>query len=222
MHAQFEIRCHARFRQGDPDQAIARNNLGQLVFRPALGASRTNRHDDEAALLVRVFDTNINLRRQRQAELGQHLARPANQTATIVRRAIPLRLEAENGARIAGAQGANNNVMHAGRVFEDAQIGVIARRAKSRRIEVIDADRLAGSNRIGHHQLLVLGIEPGFGNHACRRRGADVLGELGEFAVIFGGEQAFLDANFAYRNFECLEVADFIHQRGRSVVIVIV
>jgi hypothetical protein len=70
---------------------------------------------------------------------------------------------------------------------------------------------------VGHHQLLVLGVQPGLGHHARGRRGADVLGELGELAVVLGGEQALFDANFANRDFERLEVADFVHHRARGI-----
>ena len=54
-------------------------------------------------------------------------------------------------------------------------------------------------------------------------RGADLLGELGEEPVLRGGEDALLDAQFAQRDLEHLEVGDLVdHRLDRAVVVVVV
>jgi hypothetical protein len=54
-----------------------------------------------------------------------------------------------------------------------------------------------------------------------------VLGELGEAAMVFRGEKASLDGEFANGDFERLEVADFLNHRRRwfvpvAVVVIVV
>jgi hypothetical protein len=45
-----------------------------------------------------------------------------------------------------------------------------------------------------------------------------MLGKLRETAVVFGGEQAFLDGQFADGDFQRLEVANFLDHRARRIV----
>ena len=54
--------------------------------------------------------------------------------------------------------------------------------------------------RCGIERHPQLGIEPRFGHEACRGCWADLLGEFGEPAVLLGGEDSLLDAQFAQSN----------------------
>jgi hypothetical protein len=49
-----------------------------------------------------------------------------------------------------------------------------------------------------------------------------VLGELGEAAMVLGGEQAFFNCKFANGDFQRLEVADFLNHRAGGIVAVTV
>ena len=72
-------------------------------------------------------------------------------------------------------------------------------------------------------QLLELGVQPGPGHQVRGGRRADLFGEFGEAAVLLGGENALLDAQFAKRDLEDFEVGDLVHHRcGGAIVIVIV
>jgi hypothetical protein len=79
-------------------------------------------------------------------------------------------------------------------VFQHMQGGEVARGSESGRFQPVDADLLAGGERIRAHQLLEVGVEPGPGHQARRGSGADLFGEFREAAMIFCGENALLDA----------------------------
>ena len=48
---------------------------------------------------------------------------------------------------------------------------------------------------------------------ACRRYRAERVHVLRPAPMVIGGEKTFFYAKFAYCDFECLEVADFIYHR---------
>ncbi len=69
---------------------------------------------------------------------------------------------------------------------------------------------------------LEVGIEPGAGHQSGRGGRTDLLGELGEAAVLLGGEDALLDAQLAQRDLEDLEVGDLVDHRLDGAVVVVV
>src|SRR5271165_4698891 len=55
------VRCHTNLGQGDTDQAIASDDLGQLVLAPALGPFRADGHHHEPMLLVGILHPDLDL-----------------------------------------------------------------------------------------------------------------------------------------------------------------
>jgi hypothetical protein len=53
-------------------------------------------------------------------------------------------------------------------------------------------------------------------------RGPDLLGELGEAAMLLSGEDALLDAQFAQGDLQHLEVRDLVDHRLHGAVVVMV
>jgi hypothetical protein len=74
------------------------------------------------------------------------------------------------------------------------QRGEVAGRPETSGLQPIDTDVSTGGNRVGKDQLLEFGVKPGPGHHVGGRRRADVFGELGEAAMILGGEEPLFDA----------------------------
>jgi hypothetical protein len=110
-------------------------------------------------------------------------------------------------------------MMQCRRIFEDTQIHVIACGAGAGGFGPVDADFTAGRGRVGQQPRLERGIAPRFCNQprACGR--SDLLGPLGKFAMIFGGEQALLDRQLANCYFNHFEIGNFVDHRGRRVVV---
>src|SRR6516165_9326063 len=84
------IRSSAWSWQGNPNHAVTCNDRSQLLLGPVLRACGTYWKDHEAALLIGVFNTYIDLGGEDQTELSENLARPPYQSAPIVRRPVPL------------------------------------------------------------------------------------------------------------------------------------
>ena len=143
------VRCHANLGQGDTDQAIASDDFGQLVFGPAFGPFRADGHHHEPMLLVGILHPDLDLFWQVEAELREHLARPAHDATAEVRRAVSLRRIAQNGARIAGAQRADDHVVQGGRVFKHVKGCEVARCPETCGLEPVNTDFFAGCERIG-------------------------------------------------------------------------
>jgi hypothetical protein len=80
------------------------------------------------------------------------------------------------------------------RVREDLERGEVAGCPETCRFHPVGPDLLTGRQGLGESKLAEFGIQPRFGHQMCRRRWADLLGELGHAAMVFGGEDALLDA----------------------------
>ncbi len=112
--------------------------------------------------------------------------------------------------------------MQRGSVREDLECREVTGRAEPGRFHPVDADLLARGHRLGESELLELGVEPRLGDQVSGGCGTDLLGELGEVAMLLGGENPLLDAQFTQRDLEYLEVGDFVHHGlDRPIVIVI-
>src|SRR3984957_15346262 len=194
------IRCHTDLGQCDTDQTIAGEDFDQLILGPALGSFWPNGHHHKPMLLIGVLDSDLDVLWQEQPELRKHLARPAHDATTKVRCSIPLRRIAQNWTRGAGAQRTDDDVMQSWRVFQHMEGREVARCPKTRGMQPIDPDFLAGSKRFGQDQFLVLGFEPRPGHQASRRSRADLFSEFGHAAVVLRGENAFLNTQFAKRD----------------------
>src|SRR4051794_8153358 len=77
--------------QGDPNHAVPRNDFRKLFLGPVFGPGRPHRQDHEAALLVRVLYSYLDVGRKHQSKLCQDFTRPSDDPAAIIGRAIPLR-----------------------------------------------------------------------------------------------------------------------------------
>src|ERR1700729_981131 len=207
------VRCHTDLGQRDTDKTIAGEDFDQLVLGPALGSFWADGHHHKPMLLVGVLYADLDLFWQVQSELRKHLARPTHDATAKVRCSIPLRRIAQNWTRVAGAQRADDDVMQGGRVFQDVEGREVARCPKTRGMQPIDADFLAGSKRIGQDQLLVLGFKPRPGHQAGRWSRADLFSEFGHAAVVLRGENAFLNAQFAKGDLQDFKIGDLIHHR---------
>ena len=169
-----------------------------------------------------VLDPDLDLGRQDQAEFGQHLARPADQPATIIRRTVPIGRVAEQRPRITGAQRAHDHVVQRRRVFQDAQLHVVARRALAGRFGPVDPDLAAGGDAIAQDTGLERRIGPRLRDEAGAACRSDLFSPLGEFPVILGGKQTLLDRQLAHGDFENFEVAYFLHHRRGWMAVVAV
>src|SRR5882757_10255832 len=81
----------AGLRQSDTDQTVARDDLDQLVFGPAVGPLGAHRHHHEPVLLVGILHPDLDVVGQIEPELREHLAWRTDQTSAVVGGAIPLR-----------------------------------------------------------------------------------------------------------------------------------
>ena len=104
-------------------------------------------------------------------------------------------------------------MVHGRGVREDLERGEVAGRAEAGGLEPVDADLLARGHRLGERQRLEVGVEPRTGDQSRGRGRPDLLGELGELAVVRGGEDALLDAELAQRDLQDLEVGDLVDHR---------
>lgn len=118
-----------RPRQRDTDHGVAGHDGGELLLAPTLRALGPHRHHHESRLLVGVVDAYLHVERQLQPELGEHLPGLTGHPAPVVRRSVPRWRHAQDGPRVAGAQGAHDHVVHLRRVLEDVEIRVVAGRA---------------------------------------------------------------------------------------------
>src|SRR5579875_248 len=208
----------ARARQGDPNHTVARDNLCQLFLGPVLGAFGSHREDHEAAFLVGVLYPHLHLWWKNQTELGEDLTWPTNQSAPVVSGAVPFGRHAEQGARVARAKRADDDMMQGRRIFEDTQVHVIAGGAEAGGLCPIDPDLLTGVDRILHQPRFERRVGPSLGYQARAGGRSDRFGPLGKPAMIFSGKQAVFDCEFAYRDLEHLEVGDFFHHRRRGML----
>ena len=113
-------------------------------------------------------------------------------------------------------------MVHLSSVRENLERGEVTRGAEAGRIQPVHADLLGGRYRVGECKLLELWVNPCFCHQSGGRSGSDLLGVFGKDAVLFGGEKALLDAQFAQRDLQDLEVRDLVNHRfdGLDVVAV--
>src|SRR5688572_9097421 len=77
------------------DERVAREDLGELVFAPVLGASRTHRDHDVTHVGVRIVHSHADAVGKLGAELFQHGARLENDARAVVAALVPRRRHAE-------------------------------------------------------------------------------------------------------------------------------
>ena len=112
--------------------------------------------------------------------------------------------------------------MQGRRIFEYAQLHVVAGGAGAGGLGPVDADLPAGSDGIGKHAGLECRVGPRLCDQPRAPRRPDGFGPLGKLPMIFGGEQALLDRQLANRDFQYLEIGNFIDHRRRWMVVITV
>ena len=111
-------------------------------------------------------------------------------------------------------------MMQGRRIFENAQLHVVAGGARAGGLGPVDADLPAGGNGIGKHAGLECRVAPRLCNQPRARGRPDRFGPLGELPVILGGEQALLDRQLAYGDLQNLEIGYFVDHRRRWMLVV--
>src|SRR5262249_3918980 len=115
---RLEVRprvCHAH-------HAVAGDDGGELVFAPVLCPGRTTRNDEIAQIGQAVVNAHDHVAGKLGAEFAQHLARLLHDASPVVLAAVPVRRQAKHGARIAGTQRTDHDVLHRGSVLEHRQL----------------------------------------------------------------------------------------------------
>src|SRR5215471_14940887 len=134
------------------DHRIARDAGGEPLLTPAFSAGRAHWQHKVAQLGIAVPDAHLSLIRYREAELCERASRIAHEAGTVRRRLVPNRRQAECRPRIAGAEGADHDVVHLGRVLDHDHV-LALRPAKAE-----FSDR---RGRVLHQPGLVVWISPG-------------------------------------------------------------
>ncbi len=112
-------------------------------------------------------------------------------------------------ARIAGAERADDDVVHLRRVLDDDEM---------ERSHVV-AEFLDRGGAVGEQALLVGGIGPGAGDDLRAHRGRDRVAKLDRLADVLGGEHALLDQELLEREPEELVIGVDLFVRGRKRVL---
>ena len=91
-------------------------------FAVGLGALRAPRQDEVADHRGGIADADLDVVGDDGAELGQHRARLGDGARAVGLQLVPVRRQAQDRARIAGAQGADDQVVHRLGVLEHDQL----------------------------------------------------------------------------------------------------
>src|SRR5262245_32500950 len=102
---------------------VAGDNLGECVFRPALGSQRAHGQHQIPHVSVAVVDADGDGVRQFGAEGLEDGARLSHDTRAVGFALVPLRWHTQNHAWITGTQGTDDHVVHRLGVFDDDQMG---------------------------------------------------------------------------------------------------
>src|SRR5213593_1403928 len=108
-------RGRAGVHQRDPDHRVTRDQLRERVLAQTFGAGGPLRKHEVAELGARVPDLDLHALGQVDAELAQ---RPR----AVLERLVPDGRKPDEGGRIAGAERADDEVVHAGRVLDHLEI----------------------------------------------------------------------------------------------------
>ena len=88
-----------------------------------------------------------------------------------------------------------------GGVLKHMQRREVARCPETGRLQPVNTNFSTGGDRVGKDQFFEFGIKPGPGHHVGGWGRADLFGELGEAAMIVGGEQSLFDAELTDSDF---------------------
>src|SRR5262245_35421455 len=156
---------------GEPgaDHGVAGDQLREALLAPTLGAGWPHGQHEKAGFRRRIPHANLGVRRQLDAEIGEHAPRVLDRARAVGRGFVPNRRQAEHLPRIAGAQGAYDHVVERGRVLDGNQMVADPALVTER------AHRLGA---VVEQRPLERGIAPGLGNDARAGVGAD-LGLVG-------------------------------------------
>src|SRR5215204_1942180 len=144
-----------RQRYADPDQGVARNEPGQLLFIQIFGPGGPHREDHVADVGGAVVDEDLDVFRWFEAELAHHGSRFSDGAGAVFEALVPVGWAAEDGPRVAGTQGANYQVVHLWGVLDHDELD---------RAGGVYAELLCRGLRVGEEELFELGAHPGPGH----------------------------------------------------------
>jgi hypothetical protein len=136
------------------------------------------------------LDLDLDLVRDNRAELGEHRARLVDRPRPVRFELVPVRWQPEHRPRIAGAQRADDQVVHLLGVLQHDQPGVVVE---------ADAQFLAGGAAIGEQALPEGGIDPGACDHPGAQRGGARIDHIDLVADFLRPDQLLLDQKLADR-----------------------
>src|SRR5215211_4460516 len=135
-----------------------------MLLAPALGTGWPLRQDHVAQLRRAIADSDLHTLRKADPELVENSTRIAHRPRTIGRHLVPGRRNAEDGQRVAGAQGAYDEVVDLSRVLNDLQMRIPQAELR---------DRFGAA---GEETLLELRIGPRARHDLSPTLRADILG----------------------------------------------
>ena len=149
------------------------------------------------------------------AELGQHRARLRHRARPVGLQLVPVRRQAEHRPRVAGAQGADDQVVDPLGVLEDDEAGVVVE---------ADAELLAGGAAVGEQPRLERRIDPGPRHDLGAERRRARIEDLDLAADLVRPDQPLLDQQLADGRLHDLVVAGRpgLAGPGRGVPVVMV
>ena len=179
------------------DHGVAGDEGRQRVLIKALRSRRALRHHEEADVGGGIMHPQGHIVGELRAEFAQHRARLAHHAGAIGAALVPGGRQAQEIARVAGAEGADHDIVGVRRVLHRHQLGAG------------DGEAQLGGGRVAiFEQARAIGrINPGAGHHLGAIGGGDGIALLDELAHLRGGDDALFDQEFLQRDAEDLVIA---------------
>ena len=130
------------------------NAASRSSLQPSVPAGRIGTHQ-KPRLGGRIPDADLGLGRQRHAEIGKDALGIDHRARAVGRRFVPDRRQPQHRPRITGTQGADDEVVGAGRILDRDQVA-------GYRVQI--SQRIGRLGRVGQEPALEFGIDPGAGD----------------------------------------------------------
>src|ERR687893_1578683 len=138
----------------DTDEGVARNELHKLALSHVFRTGRAHGEDHVANICGTVVYDDLDAFWWFEAELAHHRARFSDGARSVLEALVPVWRAAEDGPRVAGAQGADDQVVHPWRVLHDDELGGVLG---------LHAEPRSRGLGVGEQQLLEVFVHPGAG-----------------------------------------------------------
>ena len=180
----------------------------------ALAARRARGQDEVAHIGVGIMHADLHPIGDHGAELLQHGARLFHHPRPVLLVLVPVRRQAQHRPRIAGAEGADHDIVQLVGVLMHDQLGAVIHG---------DAQLLAGGGAVREQALLIGGIDPGTGDDLGPQGGRAGIQDLDLAAMLIGGDQPGLGQKLAQRDFEdCIVTRRAFVLGGAGMVVIVV